>query len=83
MIAAEYCGISGKPGTREKWLGRIDLTTEDGMEYITVLERRMKAVAEGIRDREDPNYKEAVRVLEEIRHLADGTGTEDTEEDKG
>ena len=83
VIAAEYCGISGKLGTREKWLGRIDLTTEDGREYIAVLERRMNAVAEGIRDREDPNYKEAVRVLEEIRHLAEGSETKGTEEDKG
>ena len=70
VIAAEYTGDVRSPDIREKWLGRIDMNTDDGREYIAVLKRRMEAVAEGIRDSEDPVYREAVSVLEEIEALA-------------
>ena len=70
VIAAEYTGDVSSPDIREKWLGRIDMNTDDGREYIAVLKRRMEAVAEGIRDSEDPVYREAVSVLEEIEALA-------------
>lgn len=72
VIAAEYTGDVSSPDIREKWLGRIDMNTDDGREYIAVLKRRMEAVAGGIRDSEDPVYREAVSVLEEIEALARG-----------
>jgi len=72
VIAAEYTGDVSSPDIREKWLGRIDMNTDDGREYIVVLKRRMEAVAGGIRDSEDPVYREAVSVLEEIEALARG-----------
>ncbi|MBQ5341477.1 MAG: SAM-dependent methyltransferase [Oscillospiraceae bacterium] len=72
VIAAEYTGDVRSPDIREKWLGRIDMNTDDGREYIAVLKRRMEAVAGGIRDSEDPVYREAVSVLEEIEALDRG-----------
>ena len=72
VIAAEYTGDVSSPDIREKWLGRIDMNTDDGREYTVVLKRRMEAVAEGIIDSEDPVHREAVSVLEEIEALARG-----------
>ncbi len=69
VMAAEYTGTIRCLGVREKWLGGIDASSEDGKEYIAVLERRMETVVRGIRDKTDPNYGEAVKVIEEIRLL--------------
>lgn len=72
VIAAEYDGVRRTPGIRDKWLGGIDASSPDGTEYIDVLRRRMQAVAEGIRDKEDPNYLEAAAVLKEIELIRGG-----------
>ena len=76
VIAAEYDGAVRKLGSREKWLGSIDASTADGRQYLQTLGRRMTAVAEGIKDPEDPGRIETLDVLAQIGALL---GIGDTE----
>ena len=66
VICCCYDGVIRESDIAEKWLGGIDVLSEDGRKYAEVLQRRMSAVAEGIRDENDPVKIEAEELLSRI-----------------
>ncbi len=64
VINAVYSGVAGETGILERWLGLIDINTEDGQKYFNNIVKRLSAIVAAVEDIDNPSRKEAAEFLE-------------------
>lgn len=50
----------------EAWIGKIDVTTEDGKTYLKQVRKRMEEILAAVSDENNEHRIEAQRFMEEI-----------------
>ena len=65
VISAYYTGTVKKLSVREAWLGKIDITTPDGEEYLRLVRERMNEILTAVLDPDNEHRIEAERFMEE------------------
>ena len=72
VINAVYSGVAGETGILERWLGLIDINTEDGQKYFNNIVKRLSAIVAAVEDIDNPSRKEAAEFLEAASGLLTG-----------
>ncbi len=72
VINAVYSGVAGETGILERWLGLIDINTEDGQKYFNNIVKRLSAIVAAVEDIDNPSRKEADEFLEAASGLLTG-----------
>ena len=66
VMSVYYTGNCRELSVKEAWLGKIDVCTDDGKEYLSQICARMNNVINAVSDPENAHRIEAERFLEEL-----------------
>ena len=72
VINAVYSGVMGETDILERWLGLIDINTEDGQKYFNNIVKRLSAIVAAVEDIDNPSRREADEFLEAASGLLTG-----------
>ena len=73
VMSVYYTGQKRELSVLEAWLGKIDIKTTDGKEYLAQIEDRMRNVIEAVEDINNEHRREAVRFMEELHDYCSRT----------
>ena len=66
VMSVYYTGHKRELSVAEAWIGKIDVTTEDGKTYLKQVRKRMEEVLAAVSDENNEHRIEAQRFMEEI-----------------